>query len=94
MRILVWRSKYGNVMVLARNPVEEGKAWVWLMKQMDDNGFYDNALDKEEADLLNMAMDDRDYRRAGRAAEDLVRMRSDMGCEYERVDIETAVVPE
>ena len=50
MKVLVWRSKYGNVIVAARNTEEEDRAWLYLFKQMDEMGYYHDLGDDEDED--------------------------------------------
>jgi len=85
MKILIWNSKHDNVLVCARSIEEEKRAWLYLFKCMDDNGFYCD-LDEDEAMAYKFA-------KKGDAVDArwLLEMRS--GCEYERVRVETPVEP-
>ena len=88
MKVLIWRSKHGNVMVCARDTEEEGKAWLYLFKCMQDNNYYD-CVDGDEVDAYAKAQEG-----DPKAAAWLLCMRSDRGCEYENVEAEYIKVPE
>lgn len=85
MKLLVWKSKYGDVLVCARDPEEEKRAWLYLFKCMDEMEYYQE-LDEDEATA---------YRAAKRGnpmgAKWLLDIRGDY--EYERITVETAVEP-
>jgi len=80
MKILVWKSKHGNVYVYARTPTEEGRVWFYLFECMDENGYY-----------CDLEGDEPDAYKAAKAAQWLLEIRS--GYEYEQVEIEYPVVP-
>lgn len=85
MKILVWNEKHGDVLVYARTPKEEARAWLYLFKMMDGMGYYGD-LEGDEVDA---------YKRAkggdAQGAKWLLGIRSDY--EYERVEEEYPVVP-
>ena len=84
MKLLVWESKYGDVLVSARDAEEEKRAWLYLFKCMDDNGFYCE-LDKKAAAY-------KDAKEGNAiAAQWLLEMRN--SCEYEQVNIKYSVEP-
>lgn len=87
-KVLVWHQKHGDCYVAARDEEEELKAYLYIFKMMDDDGYYsyDDALDKNEVAGYKEA-------RAGngRAARWLLDRRC--GIEYERVDVEWVTVP-
>jgi hypothetical protein len=85
MNILVWKSKYGDTIVAARTPEEEGRAWLYLFKQMDEIGYYRD-LDGAERGVWLAAMEG-----VASAAKRLLSMRN--GGEYEQVTIESVVEP-
>ncbi len=85
MKILVWQSKHGNVMVAARNEAEEGRAWLYLFKLMEEMGYY--------CDLKGDELDAYAEAKAGnwRGAMWLLEMRS--SGEYETVEVEYVTEP-
>ncbi len=85
MKILVWESKHGDVLVCARTPKEEARAWLYLFKCMDDNGYYCD-LEGDEPDAYKVAKEGN-----AKAAKWLLETRSDG--EYEQVTIEHLVEP-
>ena len=85
MKILIWKSKDGDVYVYARNPEEEKRAWLYLFKCIDDNGYYCD-LEGDEPDAYKAAKEG-----SATDAKWLLEMRS--GYEYEQVETEYPVVP-
>ena len=85
MKILIWKSKHGDVYVYARTPKEEARAWLYLFKCMDEMYYYCD-LDGDEVDAYKAA-------KSGDAqgARWLIGIRS--GCAYETVEIEYPVEP-
>lgn len=89
IKVLVWSSKYGDVMVAARDPEEEGRAWLYLFKLMQENDFYfdlETDADEDEVAAYESA-------KAGdwQGAQWLLEMRS--GGEYETVEVEYITEP-
>ena len=87
LKLLTWKGKHGDVHVIARDPKEEGRAWLYLFKLMDGNHFYDYDLDGDEQSAYDGA-------KAGdaKAAKWLIDIRYDY--EYEQVDVDYPEVPE
>jgi len=85
MKILIWKSKHGDVYVYARTPEEEKRAWLYLFKCMDENRYYCD-LDRDKADAYKAAKEGN-----AKAAKWLLEMRS--GGEYEQVETEYPVEP-
>jgi hypothetical protein len=85
MKVLVWRSKYGNIIVAARTPEEEGRAWLYLFKKMDDMGYYRDLDGDEVAAYSRAKIGEWEY------AMRLLSLRSDY--EYEQVTTEEIVEP-
>lgn len=86
MKILIWNSKHGDVFVFARDGDEEARAWLYLFKCMDDNGYYCDLDDGGEADAYKAAKEG-----SAKAARWLLMIRSDG--EYERITIEYPMQP-
>jgi hypothetical protein len=80
--ILILKMKHGDYPVYARDDAERDKAYLHLFKVMDDDGYYSCGLDGDEVEW---------YARAkqgdAQAARGLLGLRSDRGCEYERIEI-------
>jgi len=85
MKILVWKSKHGDVYVYARDEEEEKRAWLYLFKCMDENRYYCD-LDGDEPAAYKAAKEGN-----AKAAKWLLEMRSDG--EYEQVETEYPVEP-
>ena len=85
MKILIWNAKHEDVLVCANDKEQEARAWLYLFKCMDDNGYYCD-LEEDEADAYMAAKEGSD-----RDAKRLLEMRSDY--EYERITIEYPVQP-
>lgn len=85
MKILVWKSKYSDVMVCARDLEEEGRAWLYLFKLMEENDFYHD-LDEDEAVAYRAAKKGNPV-----GAKLLIELRN--GGEYEEVEIEEVIEP-
>jgi len=85
MKILVWKSKHGDVMVFARDPEEEARAWLYLFRQMYEMDYYcDLEGDEPEAYAAAKAGD-------AKGAEWLLQIRN--GYEYEVINEEYPVEP-
>jgi hypothetical protein len=85
MKVLILKGKYGDTIVAARTPEEEGRAWLYLFKQIDNMGYYVD-LTSHERDILLAARGGK-----AKAAKLLLDLRSDY--EYEEIMVETAVEP-
>lgn len=86
MRVLVWHSKYGDVIVSAIDDDELGRAYLYLFDQMDGEGYY-NDMDND----WQLTCWQRARQGDADAAEDLLEVRNDY--EYEGISIEEVVVP-
>lgn len=88
IKILVWRSKYGDVYVAARNNVELERACLCIFKMMDESNFYDyeNDPDSDEAVWYKEA-------KAGSARSAARLIDARRYGEYEQVDFEHIMVP-
>jgi hypothetical protein len=88
IKTLVWHSKYGNIVVAARDPEEEGRAWLYLFKCISQEGYYFNGeyMDGDEANAYKSA-------KAGdwQGAQWLLEIHSDH--EYEQVTTEYVIEP-
>ena len=85
MRVLVWEEKHSTVIVSARDPDEEDRAWLYLFKAMDGMGYYSD-LGDDENDAYCGAKEGN--------AEDakwLLEIRGDY--EYERISVEKVIEP-
>ncbi len=85
MKILIWKSKHGDVYMSARTPKEEERAWLYLFECMDDDGYYCD-LDGDESTAYKDAKEG-----DARGARWLLLIRS--GYEYETITIEHLVEP-
>ena len=85
MRVLVWKEKHGDVLVAARDPGEEGRAWLYLFVLMDGMQFYDD-LDGDEIDAYEGAQSG-----DAKSAKWLLSIRGEY--EYERVTVEGVIEP-
>ena len=85
MKVLIWESKHGNIIVAARTPEERERAWLYLFKGMDGMGYYSDLGDDEEDAYKGAKEGDAD------AAQWLLQIRDDY--EYERVSVEEVIEP-
>jgi hypothetical protein len=86
--ILILKMKHGDYPVYARDDAERDRAYLRLFNVGDDNEYYSYDLDEDEAEWCAKA-------RQGdaRAARCLLGLRSDRGCEYERIEVICPEVP-
>jgi hypothetical protein len=85
--ILILKMKHGDYPVYARDDAERDRAYLLLFKVGDDNEYYCD-LDGDEPDWYEEAKQGN-----ARAARWLLDLRSDRGCEYERIDVVYPEVP-
>ena len=85
--ILIWKSKYGDVLVYARDADEELRAYKYLFDKMDEQGCYRYLIDDDRADY------DAAKRGDMHAARRLLRCRSEWDYEYERIENEPPIIP-
>ena len=89
IKLITWRGKHGDVHVIAHDVKEEGRAWLYLFKLMDENGFYSHDLDGDEQAAYEAAK-----KGSAKGAAWLLLIRSDMGAEYEGIEVDYPKVPE
>lgn len=87
-KVLIWHQKHGDAAVFARGPEEEERAYLLIFNMMDEIGYYEFGLDGLQEEWYTKA-------KAGDAvaAKTLVSYRSDLGFEYESVEVIYPTVP-
>ena len=85
--IRVLKMKHGDDPVYARDDAERDRAYLLLFNLMDSHGYYYD-LDGDEPDWYAKAKDG-----SAQEARWLLDLRSDIGCEYERIEIVYPEVP-
>jgi len=85
IKILILKGKHGDVLVAARDPEEEARAWLYLFKIVDSWMCYVD-LEGDEVDAYKRAKEG-----DSQAAEWLLGLREDY--EYEEINVDYVTIP-
>jgi len=88
MKILILKMKHGDYFVSASTDAEEARAYLHLFKLMDTHSYYASGLDNKQRAWHTAAMEG-----DAKAAQRLLRHRSDHGCKYEELERVTVIKP-
>ena len=85
MKLLIWESKHGIVVVCAHTPEEEDRVWLYLFGSMDKMGYYSDLGDDED-DAYRGAKE-------GKAKDAKWLLETHNDYEYERISIKWVIEP-